>query len=35
MYFNTDWQFGMLKEAETMDMILGKSKFPNSFPYAQ
>ena len=24
---------GCLKEAETMDMVLGKSKFQNSFPY--
>ena len=27
--------FGCLKEAETMDMILGKRKFQNSFPYFQ
>ena len=26
---------GCLKEAETMDMILGWCKFPNRFPYFQ
>ena len=32
-YFNTDWQFEMLKRGKPMDMILVKCILQNRFPY--